>query len=400
MTDVLVAGGGVGGLAAALGLAHRGHRVTVLERREVFTETGAGIQLGPNAFAALTRLGVAGEVLDRAVRVDALRFMDGTTGEPVASMPVDGAYTARFGHPYAVVHRVDLHLPLLEACRRHPGVVLRGQHHVTGYTQRRGEVTALLAGGGRLTGDALVGADGLHSAVRSRLVGDGAPRGAGHTVYRALVPMDEVPEGLRSPVVTLWAGPSWHIVHYPVAGGSHLNLAATREEAPRRAPAGAPVLPGRVRAAFPGLRGAARPLLERARGWRAWALYDRAPVEQWTDGRVALLGDAAHPMLQYAAQGACQAVEDAVALGEALADRPADVERRLRRYAAERRERTARVQWVSRELGRRLYHAAGRARRERNAMLGALSPREMYDAVAWLHGGAGVPARAGAGAGG
>ncbi|MFJ7258628.1 3-hydroxybenzoate 6-monooxygenase [Streptomyces globosus] len=386
MAEILIAGGGIGGLAAALGLARRGHRVTVLERREVFTEAGAGIQLGPNAFRALDVLGVGREVRDRAVVVDELRFMDGTTGERVAAMPVGEEYRARFGNPYAVVHRVDLYLPLLEAVRRHPGVELRGRHHVVGYEQRAGRAAAVLADGRRITADALIGADGLHSAVRRQLVGDGAPRVSGHTIYRTVVPAEEVPRELRPNAVTLWAGPKWHFVHYPVSSGRYVNLAATRDDGAAEAVAGVPTGDGDVPAAFPELSGTARRLLELGRDWKAWVLCDRDPVDRWTEGRVALLGDAAHPMLQYAAQGACQAVEDAVVLAGLLDGCPADFEQRLEKYGAARRERTARVQLVAREMGRRLYHAAGPARRERNAMLASMAPGAMYDEVAWLHG--------------
>ncbi|MFF1414182.1 3-hydroxybenzoate 6-monooxygenase [Streptomyces sp. NPDC058289] len=386
MADILIAGGGIGGLAAALGLAKRGHQVTVLERRDIFTEVGAGIQLGPNAFHALDLLGVGREVRERAVLVDELRFMDGTTGEQVAALPVTEKYRARFGNPYAVVHRVDLYLPLLEAARRHPGIQLFGGCRVVAYEQWAGAVTAVLADGRRLTGSALIGADGLHSAVRRQLVGDGPPRVSGHTIYRSVIPVEEAPEELRGNTVVLWAGPKWHLVHYPIAGGSHFNLAVTVDDGATEAVAGVPAEHAHVLSSFPGLSGQARRVLELGRDWKSWVLCDRDPVDRWTEGRVALLGDAAHPMLQYAAQGACQALEDAVLLSGLLDGREDDFVQRLEKYNAARRERTARVQLVAREMGRRLYHASGEARVERNAMLAALSDEDMYDKAAWLHG--------------
>ncbi|MER6778977.1 MULTISPECIES: 3-hydroxybenzoate 6-monooxygenase [unclassified Streptomyces] len=389
MANILIAGGGIGGLAAALGLAGRGHRVTVLERREEFTELGAGIQLGPNAFHALDLLGVGARVRDRAVYIDELRLMDGTTDEPIASMPLTCDYRTRFGNPYAVVQRCDVYEPLLEGCRRHPGIELRGGRSVVGYEQRgqgSGEVTAVLADGERLTGAALIGADGIRSAVRRQLVGDGEPRISGHTIYRTVVPVEQVPEELRWNTVTLWAGPKWHFVHYPIGGGAFLNLAATRDDGTQVAVVGRPAEREHVLATFPELGETARRLLELGRDWKSWVLCDRDPVDVWTDGRVALLGDAAHPMLQYAAQGACQALEDAVVLAESLDCCEDTVVQRLEKYSAARRERTARTQLVAREIGRRLYHPAGELARERNARLTSLSAEEMYDEVAWLHG--------------
>ncbi|WP_149184547.1 3-hydroxybenzoate 6-monooxygenase [Streptomyces sp. TRM49041] len=393
MAKTIVAGGGIGGLAAALGIARQGRQVTVLERRDTFTELGAGIQLGPNAFHALDRLGVGAQVRARAVYIDELRFMDGTTGERVASMPLTEEYRQRFGNPYAVVQRVDVYEPLLDACRRHPRIELRNDAAVTRYEQTAGEVTAVLADGERVTGDALIGADGIRSAVRGQLVDDGDPRVSGHTIYRSVIPMEEVPEELRWNTVTLWAGPKWHFVHYPIGGGAYFNLAATRDDGAQVAVVGKPAARDHVLEEFPDLGETARRLLELGRDWKAWVLCDRDPVERWTDGRVALLGDAAHPMLQYAAQGACQALEDAVVIGELLAECGADeIVQRLEKYNAARRERTARTQLVAREMGRQLYHPAGDAARERNAMLGSLSAHDMYDKVAWLHGDCGFGA--------
>ncbi|MFD6887265.1 3-hydroxybenzoate 6-monooxygenase [Streptomyces sp. NPDC059957] len=389
MTDVLVAGGGIGGLATALSLAARGHRVTVLERRPGFAELGAGIQLGPNAFHALDRLGVGQAVRDRAVFIDELRFMDATSGESVARMPLTGAYRERFGNPYAVVHRGDLYQPLLDACRAADGVTLLAGHPVIRYEQTADEVTAITDTGQRFTGDVLIGADGIRSAIRRQLIGDGDPRVSGHTIYRSVIPMEKVPEELRWNSVTLWAGPKWHFVHYAIGGGEFLNLAATRDNGAREALVGLPVDRDHVLGEFPELGDAARRLLELGEEWKTWVLCDRDPVEGWTDRRVALMGDAAHPMLQYAAQGACMALEDAVVLGEVLDQGSrdgGDAARRLERYNEQRRERTAKTQLVAREMGTQLYHPAGEEATARNRMLAGYSAEDLYDTVAWLHG--------------
>ncbi|MGN9840971.1 3-hydroxybenzoate 6-monooxygenase [Nonomuraea sp. H19] len=388
MADIIVAGGGIGGLAAALAIARGGHRVTVLERADRFAELGAGIQLAPNAFHALDRLGVGDQVRARAVHIDELRFMDGTSGERVAAMPLTRAYRSRFGNPYVVVARGDLYQPLLDACRAAAGVELLSGRAVTRYEQDPGRASAITTAGERFTGAALIGADGIRSAVRAQLVADGRPRVSGHTIYRSVIPMERVPEELRWNTVTLWAGPKWHFVHYPIGGGTQLNLAATRDDDAQSEVVGRPVGKSHVLGQFPRLSETARRLLDLGEEWRSWVLCDRDPVRRWTDGRVALLGDAAHPMLQYAAQGACMALEDAVVLGRLLDCAADDIPQRLEKYNAERRERTARTQLVAREMGTRLYHPAGEAARARNALLAGLSADELYDQVAWLHGAA------------
>ncbi|MFJ8002071.1 3-hydroxybenzoate 6-monooxygenase [Streptomyces sp. NPDC096310] len=388
MARIIVAGGGIGGLAAALSIERQGHDVVVLERRRAFEELGAGIQLGPNAFWALDRLGVGADVRDNAVFIDELRFMDGTSGGCVARMPLTEHYRARFRNPYAVVHRGDLYEPLLRACRAASRVELVAGASVTGYAQDAAGVTAALADGTSVTGDALIGADGIRSVVRAQLVGDGEPRVSGHTIYRSVIPMEKVPEDLRWNAVTLWAGPAWHFVHYPIGGGKYLNLAATRDDGATVAVAGEPVERAHVLTEFPGLGDTTRRLLELGEDWRTWVLCDRDAVDDWTDGRVALLGDAAHPMLQYAAQGACMALEDAVVLGELL-DRDAGLDAlvpRLEKYAAERHDRTAKAQLVAREMGTQLYHPADDEATARNAMLSAFSETDLHDKVEWLHG--------------
>ncbi|MER7003712.1 FAD-dependent monooxygenase [Dactylosporangium sp. NPDC000555] len=376
---VVVVGGGIGGLALALAVSARGHRATVLERSAEFAELGAGIQLAPNGLHALARLGLGTAVRPIATPMDELRFMDGVTGAHVVSMPLTATYQRRFGSPYAVVHRGHLFGLLLDACRSSPGVELRADSPVAGYTQDNAGATAVLASGERVTGTLLVGADGIRSTIREQLVGDGEPRVSGITVYRSIIPIEEVPPPLRSAAVTWWAGPKCHFVHYPIGGGRFLNLAASSDDGVTEAFAGVPATTDRVRREFQRLP-AARHLLDLGRDWRAWVLVDREPVDDWCDGRVTLLGDAAHPMLHYAAQGACQALEDAVLLAELVDRGPAG----LVEYQERRRDRTAAIQRISRE-SIRLWHPEGAAAQARNRMLAAMTAERLHDEVAWMH---------------
>ncbi|MFH9393721.1 FAD-dependent oxidoreductase [Streptomyces sp. NPDC017556] len=384
MTRTVVVGGGIGGLAAALALARRGHRAVVLERADEFAEIGAGIQLAPNGLHALDLLGLGDAVRARAVHIDELRFMDGVTGAHVASMPLTGTYRRRFGNPYVVVHRGELHRLLVDACRRSAAIELRTGSRATGYSQDGSGATVLLDGGGRVTADAVIGADGIRSAIRRQLVGDGEPRVSGITVYRTVIPMERVPEELRWNAVTWWAGPGRHFVHYAIAGGRYLNLAPSVENGVTESFAGVPVDRERVRSAFAALDGTAQRLIALGEDWKSWALVDRDPVDRWTDGRVTLLGDAAHPMLHYAAQGACQALEDAVVLGDLLDDTDA-IPDRFEKYNAERHDRTARITHAAR-ASTRLWHPAGAEAKARNEMLSALSGTDLHDHVAWMHG--------------
>lgn len=203
MRQALVAGGGIGGLAAALALARAGWGVTVLEKARELGEIGAGIQLGPNAFHALDALGVGAAARAMAVQVDALRLMDAVTAKDIATIELGEDFRARFRAPYAVVHRGELHGVLLLACREHPAITLRTSAGVAGYAQDGARVHAILADGGRVAGALLLGADGLHSRVRAQMLGDGAPRVSGHTTYRSVIPVEMMPEALRWNAATL-----------------------------------------------------------------------------------------------------------------------------------------------------------------------------------------------------
>jgi salicylate hydroxylase len=387
MMPILIAGGGIGGLAAALGLANRGFDITVLEKAARLGEVGAGIQLGPNAFHAFDALGIGDTARAMAIYVDRLRLMDALTAEEICHIDLGEDFRARFRNPYAVIHRGDLHGVFLEACEAHTRVTLRTSAGVERYEQDGAGVTAFLADGEAVRGAALIGADGLWSNVRRQVVGDGAPRVSGHTTYRSVIPTEHMPEDLRWNAATLWAGPKCHIVHYPLQGWKTFNLVVTYHNDAAEPAAGKPVSEEEVFAGFQHVHPTAQSIIRHGRDWRLWVLCDREPVQGWVDGRVALLGDAAHPMLQYMAQGACMAMEDAVCLA-AMVSAHEDVEAALRAYNAERALRTARVQLMSRAVGEHVYHPAGAHAALRNAITRAKTQAEWRETLAWLYGGA------------
>jgi len=382
--SILIAGGGIGGLATALALARHGIAATVLEKASRLGEIGAGIQLGPNAFHAFDHLGVGEAARGMAVFIDRLLLMDAMTAEEITHIELGESFRARFRNPYAVIHRGDLHGVLLAACRER-GVELRTSSDVVGYGQEGSNVTARLADGSTVQGRALVGADGLWSKVRAQLTADGAPRVSGHTTYRSVIPTERLPERLRWNAATLWAGPKVHIVHYPLSGWKVFNLAITCHNDAPEPVAGAPIDDATVHAAFAHVHPRAQEIIHHGRDWKRWVLCDRDPTERWVEGRVALLGDAAHPMLQYMAQGACMAMEDAVVLGRALAAH-IDIEAGLAAYRDARLLRTARVQLMSRAMGDHIYHPAGVHAALRNQIMRAKSEDDWQDTVAWLYG--------------
>ncbi len=384
MRSVLIAGGGIGGLATALALARRGHAVTVFERSREFGEIGAGLQLGPNGMRALHRLGCAGEVLHRAVPVRHLRVLDGATGTLLVQVDLLGAFRERFGHPYVVAHRAHLHAVLLSACRSSGRVRLHAGSPVTDLRHDDAGVAVQVADDRWFLGSTLVGADGLHSVVRTRVLDDGPPRPSGHTTYRAVLPAEVVPAHLRPDSATLWAAPGRHAVHYPIDGGRQVNVVVTVDNAATRPVSGAVVPAVPVLKAFARFASPVRDLMALVPRWTAWVLCDREPVARWGAGRITLLGDAAHPMVQYAAQGACMALEDAVELAHQV-DAHEDIVQALHRYAEIRAPRTGRVQRTARALGSDFYHLDGARALERNALLSSLTQEELQDRLAWLY---------------
>lgn len=386
---VLIAGGGIGGLATAMGLAQHGIASLVLEKAAELGEIGAGIQLGPNAFHAFDFLGVGDAARKMAVYIDNLRLMDAMSGEEITSIPLGEEFRARFRNPYAVVHRGDLHGVFLKACREHELIELSTNSEVIAYSQDGSSVSVELADGSRISGSALIGADGLWSNVRKQLAGDGKPRVSGHTTYRSVIPTEDMPEDLRWNAATLWAGPKCHIVHYPLSGWKVFNLVVTYHNNAPEPVAGKPVTHDEVRVGFEHVSPVARQIIERGKDWKLWVLCDREPIANWVEGRVALLGDAAHPMLQYFAQGACMAMEDAVCLSSELGN-SGDLEAALLAYQNKRYLRTARVQLQSREIGNHIYHPAGAHAELRNAFMRSRTAEDWYNAVQWIYGSTGL----------
>jgi 2-polyprenyl-6-methoxyphenol hydroxylase-like FAD-dependent oxidoreductase len=381
---ILVAGGGIGGLAAALALTLQGYSVKVLEQAAELGEIGAGIQLGPNAFAAFDALGVGAEARGRAVYTDEMVMHDALDETLVGRIPTGEAFRTRFGNPYAVIHRADVHQSLLEGARRSDRIQVCTATTVQRLEQDEQGVTVHDSRGQTHRGQALIGADGVKSAVRRQLVGDEA-RVSGHVVYRAVVDRRDFPEDLRWNAASIWVGPNCHLVHYPLRGGEQYNVVVTFHSREREEWSVREGSRDEVQSYFDGICPRARQLIDLPKDWKRWATADREPIGQWTFGRVTLLGDAAHPTLQYLAQGACMALEDAVTLGEALRFHDGHVERALALYQRARIARTARVVLSAREMGR-IFHAKGVERLVRNGLWKDRTPERFYDAMEWLYG--------------
>ncbi len=383
---VIVAGGGIGGLAAALALVRQGFEVTVLEQAPEIGEIGAGIQLGPNAFHAFDALGVGDKARGRAVYTDYMVMHDAIDEYQVGKIETGEAFRKRFGNPYAVIHRVDVHLSLLEGAQETGKVQFHTNTRIVSIEQDEANntVTAIDQNGKRWTGQALIGADGGKSVVRQQYVND-PPRVTGHVVYRAVVDKKDFPKDLQWNAASLWAGPKCHLVHYPLRGGEQYNVVVTFHSRQQETWGVTDGYKEEVESYFQGISHKARQLIELPKTWKRWATADREPIGNWVFGRATLLGDAAHPTTQYMAQGACMAMEDAVTLGEALRVCNKDWDAALQLYQKNRITRTARIVLSGREMGR-LYHAAGVERLIRNSLWKGRSQERFYDAIEWLYG--------------
>lgn len=381
---ILIAGGGIGGFAAALALAKQGFKIQVFEQAPQIGEIGAGIQLGPNAFHAFDALGIGERARSRAVYTDYMVMHDALDEYQVGRIETDEKFIQRFANPYAVIHRADIHSSLVEGAQEVGEIEIITDCCIVNVEQDENSVTIHDQKGNCYTGQALIGADGVKSIVREKYVGDPALV-TGHVVYRAVVPKDEFPTDLQWNAASIWVGPNCHLVHYPLRGGEEYNVVVTfhsREQEEWGVKDGSKE---EVLSYFQGICPKARQLIELPKSWKRWATADREPIDQWTYGRITLLGDAAHPTTQYMAQGACMAMEDAVTLGEALRVTHNNIAEAFEIYQRARVARTARIVLSSREMGK-LYHAKGVQRMVRNDLWRGRSSERFYDAMEWLYG--------------
>jgi salicylate hydroxylase len=380
---ILIAGGGIGGLSAALALALKGRRVRVLEKAPEFGEIGYGIQMGPNVSRMLDRLGLLGALEPHSVFPDALIMVDAIENREISRITLGPQFLERYRYRYFVIHRRDLHGEILEACRRREEITLEASRGLLSFEERGDAVIARCENGAEYEGAALIGAEGLWSPTRAAIVGDGAPRVAGHVTYRGVVPTGEIIDRSHLDSMTIWVGPSFHLVQYRLRGGKVMNNVATvssrRFRRGEKSFGGWDELEEAVSRAAPPVRD----MLRYFQRDRNWVLHDREPVTNWTRGRATLLGDAAHPTLQYLAQGANMAIEDAVVLAEKIAAADGDCGRAFLAYQRERMNRTARVVLSSRFFGE-YFHVDGGARELRNELARRRDPDDPWE-IDWLY---------------
>ena len=387
---IIIVGGGLGGLTAALALARHGFTVRVLEGAPEFGAIGFGIQFGPNVFHALDRIGVSAAVIEKADAPPAALMLDALNGKEVTRVHTGESFRQRFKHPYIIIHRIDLHNVLLDACRRDPLITLVGDAMVTRFNDSGDGVTAKTEDGRSFQGAVLVGADGIRSRTRAQILADGDPLPNGFMGFRTIVPMSDVTADVQRDIVALWGGPGFHIVHYPLRHGTLFNIVAVFRRSAHSERGDVVAYRAELERAYRDAHPTMKALLAMLDLGRRQAIGDRDPIRHWHKGRAVLLGDAAHPTLQSLAQGACMAIEDGVCLAGCIADAAGDHEAAFRRYESARSLRTARVTVESRYMWE-VYHADGIAREVYCQMLGERSEADTFQCLSWLYDGFRLP---------
>lgn len=385
---IVVAGGGIGGLTAALAIAAAGFRVVVLERSERLSEAGAGIQLSPNAGRILADFGMEADIAAAAIEIRALEIRSGHAGRRITTMPLGMRSREKYGHPYRVIHRADLQAILAAKVRAHGEIDLRLGSELVEFGVHANGITALVESGGNSTdirASALIAADGVRSSVRARMPGGAPAVHARRTAWRTVLEADDAPIGLSRDSIGLWIGPDAHFVHYPIRGGGQINaVAIVRDdwEGPGWSqPGDAEWIARRFRRWAPVVRAS----VKAAPRWLKWPLLTVSPSGTWVRGSVALLGDAAHAMLPFLAQGGAMAIEDAAVLGRALATHANDTAAALLAYERERRGRVRRV-WRAAKAAGELYHLGAITGTIRDAGMEILGGRTLLSRYDWIYG--------------
>jgi len=382
---ILIAGGGVGGLSVALALGLKGWRVRVLEQAPQFGAIGYGIQLGPNVFPMFERLGLTESIMARSIVPNDVWMFDAMDGQPVTRVHIGPEFLARYGHPYIVIHRADLHDALTQACRQVPSIELDENAQVTGFEETFDGVSVQLADGRSVEGALLIGADGLRSRVRAQIMGDTEPDLIGYVAHRTIVPIDQAPEGVPLDDVVLWAGPGFHIVNYPLRDKSVFNIVAVFQTETFAQKGDVETYRAELQHTYRDAHPAMRKMIAMMNLERRWPIADRPPQRGWSKGRAVLLGDAAHATLQSLAQGACMAIEDAVVLAELLDLCGGDYPAAFDRFERERLLRTARVQLESRYMWDIFYHTGGVEAQVRNEAQRGRTDEDVYKCIDWLY---------------
>lgn len=390
---IFIAGAGVGGLAASLSLANKGFRVVVLEKAERLEEVGAGLQLSPNASRLLIELGLKDRLSRRAVMPEAISIMSVRAGGELLRVPLGKAASDRAGAPYWVIHRADLQGALADAVHEHPDIELRLGCQFEDFAPHAKGLTVVHRRGNERRQDiglALIGADGVWSTVRSHLFPEAQPRFSGLIAWRGTIEATQLPREYTAPRVQLWMGPNAHLVAYPIAAGRQINLVAVVPGTWNRPGWSEPGDERELRNAFEaaGWTGVVRMLLGAVDSWRKWALFTMREDCSWHRGVVALLGDAVHGMLPFAAQGAGMAIEDAAVLAKVLSEggteTSAQIAAALQRYGRLRRSRVARVQRLAAKQGR-IYHLTGPMALARDLTIRALGSERMLARQGWIY---------------
>jgi salicylate hydroxylase len=388
---IIIVGGGLGGAAAALALGRKGFRVRVLEQAPEFGVIGYGIQLGPNVFSMFDRLGITDAVLAQSITPKAILMIDSVDAGVIVRIPTGTSFRERFKRPYIVIHRVDLHRVLLDACKTLGNVELMPLTGVAAFEDLGNQVRVKTEDNHIIEGAALIGADGLRSIIRTQMLNERSPRMIGYVAHRTIVPMADVRAEVYREEVVLWSGPGFHIVHYPLRGGTLFNIVAVFKTSTYAEKGDIARYRTELDRTYCNSHPSMRALLAMMDLERRWPISDRDPIRHWSKGRVTLLGDAAHPTLQTLAQGACMAIEDSVCLAELIDLSDGDIESAFRQYESARYLRTARVQFESRYYWENFYHLGGIEREVARHAWAGRSEQDVFQCLAWLYDGLMLP---------